>query len=355
MRIEMRREWARQGNGMTSTDGGTDFSRVALELLGDDESSVTWLASVASLDDPEAVAALPAAHELAPVLLDLAVPHEDIDLLVSLAKQVDGSAALTWMLTRCVHSFTARLGQIGGLVPLPSFRNLPPPLAGYFPVLVCVAALPHAVAYHQSRGIPDDVSRRTFADLGRNIAVHRKRHGVGGLHAPGWQTLHLTGALYDLGRLQFERARLGKTTSAGMRAAGFACEPGDFTLSVHIPDFSGPMSPEACDASFAQARAFFARHFPDERFATAVCHSWLMDEQLVEYLPEPSNIMRFQKRFRLAYQYDGDHNDGPLGFVFGRTIEDLDELPCDTTLQRAIVDHIRGGGQWHGGAGWLEL
>lgn len=327
----------------------------AREILGSDESIAEWLQFIESLGEPDFAAALPVAHHLAAVLLELAVPHEDIDLLIALARQVEASRDLSWLLSQCVHGLTARMGEIGGLVPLPSFQALPQPLARYFAVLVFVAALPHAQAFHRVHGIPEDVSRRTFADLGRNVAVHRKRHGVGGLHAPQWQTLHFTGALYDLGRLQFERARLGKTTSAGIRAAGFAHAPGDFTLSVHIPDFSGPMSPEACDDSFVRAPGFFARHFPEERYTTAVCHSWLMDEQLGDYLSDSSNIMRFQKRFRLAYQYDGNRDDGPLAFVFGRTIEDLDNLPRDTTLQRAIVDHIRSGRHWHGGAGWLEL
>ena len=340
---------------MADPGGDLDGNGPAMRMLGDDAATSAWLTLTRSLREPVPAVGLPAADELAPVLLDLAVPHEDIDLLIGLAKRVDASPELSELLTLCVRGIMAQMGQIGGLVPLPSFANLPSPLDRYFSVLVFVSALPAARAFHQARGIPEDVSRRTFEDLGRNIAVHRKRHGTGGLHAPGWQMLHFTGALFDLGRLQFERARLGETTSAGMQAAGFACEPGDATLSVHIPDFSGPMSPEACDASFARASAFFARHFPEERFTTAVCHSWLMDEQLGEYLPASSNIMRFQHRFRLAYQNDGDHNHGPLGFVFGRTIEDLDDLPRDTTLQRAVVDHIRAGRQWHGGTGWLEL
>lgn len=340
---------------MSRSGDGSSGHASMLERLASDEASRDWFASLESLGEPDIAVSLPPAHQLAPVLLDLAVPHEDIDLLIGLAAQVEQSPDLNWLLRRCVHSLTARMGKIGGLASLPSLQGLPVPLADYFLVLVFVAALPHATAYHQSRGIPDNVTRRTFADLGRNMAVHRKRHGGGGLHAPQWQTLHFTGVLYDLGRLQFERGRLGKRTSAGIRAAGFAYQPGDYTLSVHIPDFSGPMSPLACDESFERARTFFARHFPEERFRTAVCHSWLMDDQLGEYLPDSSNIIRFQKRFRLAYQYAGNQDDGPLGFVFGRTVEDLDDLPQDTTLQRAIIDHIRSGRHWHGGTGWLEL
>lgn len=326
-----------------------------LRTLVTDDVTREWLERLEAIGEPPVAVALPPVHRLAPVLLDLAVPHEDIDILIALASEVEKSPDLLWLLRRCVHTLTATMGQIGGLVSLPPLPDPSGRFARYFYVLVFVAALPHAMAFHRSRGVPAEVSRRTFADLGRNIAVHRKRHGVGGLHAPGWQTLHFTGALYDLGRLQFERGKLGKTTAAGIQAAGFAYRAGDHTLSVHIPDFSGPMSPQACDDSFERARNFFARHFPEERYTIAVCHSWLMDDQLGAYLPDSSNIVRFQKRFRLAYQYEGDHDDGPLGFVFGRTIDDLDRLPRETTLQRAVVDHIRAGRHWHGGAGWLEL
>lgn len=326
-----------------------------LELLANGESTRELFDQLESIGEPDRDVELPPAPRLVPELLDLAVPHEDIDLLIALAAQVAASEDLSWLLRRCVHCLIKKIGQIGGLVPLPPLPGARDRLARYLYVLVFVAALPHARAFHRSRGIPEEITRRTFADLGRNIAVHRKRHGSGGLHAPQWQTLHFTGALFDLGRLQFERARLGKTTAAGIHASGLAHEPGDCTLSVHIPDFSGPLSPQACDESFDRAREFFARYFPDERFTTAVCHSWLMDDQLGEYLPDSSNIIRFQKRFRLAHRFDDNNDDGPLGFVFGRTIGDLDVLPRDTTLQRAIVDHIRTGRHWHGGAGWLEL
>lgn len=324
------------------------------ESLANDERYREWLQGLEAIGEPDFDVALPPIHQLAPVLLELAIPHEDIDTLIALAPTVVNDPDLWWLLTRCVHVLVSKMGTIGRTV---HFQELPESLGilrRFFYVYVFLATLPHTKAYHQSRGIPPETSRRTFADLGRHIAVNRKRHGVGGLHAPGWQTLHYTGALYDLGRLQFERSRLGATTSEGIRAAGYTLDAGELTLSVHIPDFSGPMFPNACDQAFDRAREFFARHFPDERFATAVCHSWLLDDQLPEYLPESSNIIQFQRRFRQAYR-PNDNDDGALGFVFGRTLADLDGLPRDTLLQRAIVDHIRSGRHWRGGSGWLEL
>ena len=117
----------------------------------------------------------------------------------------------------------------------------------------------------------------------------------------------------------------------------------------------GPFPPEAIDASFAMAKAFFTAHFPDERYEIAVCHSWLLDPQLAEYLPETSNIVQFQRRFREAYRSDESGNDDTLLFVFRAPGTPLDELPQRSTLERAVVRHIRDGKTWHLGHGWLEL
>ena len=40
-------------------------------------------------------------------------------------------------------------------------------------------------------------------------------------------------------------------------------------------------------------------------------------------------------------------------FVFGvPAADDLDALPQETTLQRALVRHLRDGKHWTGGVGW---
>ena len=92
------------------------------------------------------------------------------------------------------------------------------------------------------------------------------------------------------------------------------------------------MTAEACDASFAWAPRFFARHFPEDDYRVATCGSWLLDEQLAEYLPETSNIVQFQRRFRLV---------PPDGFE-PRSALPLDEL-------EKLVDRLRVPGEADGG------
>ena len=322
-------------------------------LLGSEHQQ--WLDLMEQLGEPDFEVVLPDADDLPPILLDLAVPHEDIDDLVAMLPQnMAWPPEMLWLLRRCTHALVREIGTLGHMQWFPGLPERCGVLQRYFYIYVFLATLPHIRAFHRSREIPEDVARRTLADLGRNLAVHRRRYGTGGLDVAFWLMLHFRGIIYDLGRLQFNRGTLGGRTGQAVAAAGLPYTSGDFALGVHIPAFSGPMSPTACDASFARAREFFARHFPEEPYHLATCHSWLLDEQLAEYLPEDSNIIQFQRRFHLAYQTDDD-DLGIIRFVFGRMDPVIDELPQRSRLERAVVGHIQAGRHWRGGAGWLEL
>ena len=253
----------------------------------------------------------------------------------------------TWRsLRRAYHTLVA---DMGGYAPL----QLPGPvtestlLGRYFFVYVYLAALADVRRFHLQRGIPDDISWATLSDLGRNLKRDRLLLGDGGLRTSGWLTLHFRGSIYQLGRLQFNRVNIRAAHVAD------AFREGEPTLGIHIPE-SGPLTPEACDDSLAQARPFFSRHFPETPTRLAICTSWLLDPQLAEYLAPDSNIVRFGRRFTLVGDgYDGDAD--VLRFVFHRIAPRIDDLPQRTTLERAIVAHLRAGKHWRNRTGWVEL
>jgi hypothetical protein len=187
---------------------------------------------------------------------------------------------------------------------------------------------------------------------------------MSGLGAQWMLPLTFRGAVYELGRLTFNRG----TVELDIASAPHGVHPprrGDVQLNTHIPE-RGPLDPTACDESFARAREFFPRHFPDEPVACFMCHSWLMDDQLANYLPADSNIVRFQRHFHLLPDEPGAHAsvaDGDiLELVFHRAhggpeipANLLDELPRDTTLQRAYVAHLRADGHWRTRTGWFPF
>ncbi|MGW7609760.1 acyltransferase domain-containing protein [Streptomyces sp. NPDC054766] len=326
-----------------------------LKALRADARLAEWLRDLESESSALREASLPDADELPDVLLDLAVPHEHINELVALRAQLADDPEAVTLLARCVTRFVRDMGQMGKGWEPPAFPATTGPLGRCFHLYVFIAALPYVRAHHRERGVPEDVSRRTLADLGRHVAVHHRRAGGPGLLFPWWIALHFHGELFQLGRLQFQRVLLGRRTAAAAAAAGLDLGPRAPCLSLHITDFRGPLSPTACDRSLALAREFFARHYPDERHEIAVCNSWLLDPQLKRYLPADSNIIRFQDRFHLECEETTPDDTVPIGFVFGDPELPLDGLPRRNSVERAVVDHLRGGGHWYGGRGWFAL
>lgn len=304
-----------------------------------------FLDELSAMEPEPGAARLPDPAGAAALLSRLRVSDADIAEAVPALPAPETQAELWWLLERCRHRLVSDLGGGADLrIPWPDLPTKLGPAGRYFYLAVLLACLPDVRRFHADHGVPDEVAWATLGDVGEKVGLHRRFHGVGGLDRQNWLTLHFRGVLYALGRLQFNLTEIPAGTR-GLTAGAPA-------LGVHIPE-TGPMSPEACDESFRRAPGFFARHLGVEcRFA--ICGSWLLDDQLAEYLPATSNIIRFQRRFRLI----PDTSDGDadiIGFVFRRTDPDLDDLPQLTSLQRAVVTHLRSGRHWRLRFGWLRL
>ncbi|MEV4805902.1 acyltransferase domain-containing protein [Nonomuraea sp. NPDC049421] len=276
-------------------------------------------------------APLPAKAD-APAILDrLAVRPDDAAEIMEGWPDPDSplwTPELRWLLDRATAMVRADLGGYGWLPFGPALPRDRGPAWRHLYVYAYLALIDVVLGYHRHHGVPEDVSWTTLADLGRNLAVDRRMEREGWPAIQNWLTLHVRGGLYELGRLQFHR--------------------GDTAVQLHIPE-SGPLTPEAIDASLDRARAFFPRHFPDEQHTAFSCGSWLLDPQLSEYLPAHSNIVRFQRRFELEPYEEPEGIDADvevLRFVFRTLTTPLDQLPRRTALQRAVIDHLKAGRHW---------
>ncbi|GIM65730.1 hypothetical protein Aau02nite_19280 [Amorphoplanes auranticolor] len=326
----VRRGAARVGKAYLS--GGGRVGRVDL----DDTASrlavpVEDVDRVLRLAGDRPSAPLPAKAD-APAILDrLAVRPDDAAEIMAGWPDADSphwTPELRWLLDRSIALVRADLGGHGWLAPGPVLPRERGPAWRHLYVYAYLALVDVVTACHREHGIPEAVSRVTLADLGRNLAIDRRMHGEGWPVMQSWLTLHARGSLYELGRLQYQR--------------------GDTAIGLHIPE-AGPLTPEAVTASLDDARAFFPRHFPEERYTAFSCGSWLLDPQLREYLPEDSNIVRFQRRFELEPYAEPEGLDADveaLRFVFRTLSTPLEKLPRRTTLQRAIVDHLKAGRHW---------
>ena len=127
-------------------------------------------------------------------------------------------------------------------------------------------------------------------------------------------------------------------------------QQGDPMLEMHIPK-DGPMGFDACGESLRRALEFFPRYFPQRPFLGFCCTSWTLDTQLCDLLPASSNLVRFMREF---YCYP-ILTSGRQTFerVFGGVPEDTHDLPRDTALRRALVEHLLAGGHTRSGGIFL--
>jgi len=130
--------------------------------------------------------------------------------------------------------------------------------------------------------------------------------------------------------------------------------PGDDCLGVHIPrktDFS----PEKVEQAYREAREIAKRCYPEYSFKAFTCTSWLIDPALNEILGEKSKISQFSSRFSrfpaksggkeiFSYVYRIQYGDLPL-----------EQLPEDTSLQRALKRRYLNGEYIHGFSGVIMM
>ncbi|MDA0711246.1 MAG: acyltransferase domain-containing protein [bacterium] len=117
---------------------------------------------------------------------------------------------------------------------------------------------------------------------------------------------------------------------------------GEPILEIHIPE-DGPMDFDACGSALRQAAAFFPDHFPDRPFKAICCTSWLLDPTYQDLLSPGSNIVRFQKASYLFPLHSRGARSG-LERIFGPYTHDLATAPRDSSMRRAVLDHITNGG-----------
>jgi hypothetical protein len=337
--------------------------RVA-ERLGLGDAEAEWLAKLEGAH-PSSPMTMPATGRLIDLVEQLEVPVEDRAKVLDNMPDPDRDPERWWLLERShhflAHDLVSRVRQTGPPPPTPP-RLLPEGLS-FFSVHLILVTINDILNCHQKIGVPEEVSRETLSLLGRRMASYRAVQGRTGIELSGWDWMRFFGLLYQVGRLEVIPYRLCTHPEAGplfwyddetitRRGRGF--RRGDPALSIHVPP-GDPLNPQACHASFARLQTAFNAVQPDEPPLVATCTSWLLDDQLSEYLPADSNILRFARRFELV-PGSLDSDEAVLHNVFGAGHEkELDALPQRTTLERAVVEHIRSGRHWRLRTGWLSL
>lgn len=175
---------------------------------------------------------------------------------------------------------------------------------------------------YRNMQIPEKILLDTLSDIVIWAKVHYDIHGSLGLSETSWLKRHLTMKLFRLGRLQFCMA--------------------DGELEMHIAKGEA-LLPEQCMASIYQAEQFFATYFPDFIYDKYTCHSWMLDDTLLCFLNEDSNIIKFMRMFEIKSR---EKSDAALKYIFRHDAvrENISGFPAASSLAHKIKQYVTDGG-----------
>ena len=112
-------------------------------------------------------------------------------------------------------------------------------------------------------------------------------------------------------------------------------------LDIHIPE-GGGMTVESCILSMKESLNFFKEYFPEFKPVAFVCRSWIFSPQYDEIYRSDANFVLFQKEVFLFPVWSSGKEG--LFFVFDTEDIDYDSVETRSSLQRAMVSHLKGGG-----------
>lgn len=174
------------------------------------------------------------------------------------------------------------------------------------------------------------ISHKIFADtmkcFTRFINEHYESYGYYAFDRDWWTTRQISLQLFRIGQLEYE----------------LGIVDGKKAVKLHIPSDADIMQ-EKCDESLREAKKLIEAKFPDYAKCEWTCSSWLLSPALKKLLTVDSNILRFQKRFRILSCNEDE--DEFLEWVYKRKDYTLNELPENTTLQRNMKKYLLSGGK----------
>lgn len=193
-----------------------------------------------------------------------------------------------------------------------------------------------AKAEYDRLGISEEIYIDTMGAFSRFVREHKESYGCYGFNRGSWTPRQVSCRLFRIGQMEYE----------------LTAKEGRKLVSLHIPT-DVDLRPEILRPSMRAGLKEFYRLFPEYEALPVYCHTWLLSTQLRDFLPEDSNILKFQEMFDL--EADGTPGNDVLLWVFKNPKLPREELPENTSLQRKLKQFFLNGGQFLDGVGYLRL
>lgn len=223
------------------------------------------------------------------------------------------------------------------------------------------AFLPVIYDRYKKKNISDEVFYDTMTDIKIWIDDHKARTNEDGLFELHWIMHHMNMNIFKIGRLQYQKCiwyfKPAKTRD------GVKLNFGDKILNMHIPR-GEKLIYEDCVKSVDMAKEFFSEFFPEFPNNKYMCFSWLLYPGNKNFMPEGSNILKFQSMFEILVEKE--EPQPPYLWLYGVKLKNADlmknkketgsygftdQLPQKSSLQKSTIDYIKNGGTLGEGIG----
>ena len=200
-------------------------------------------------------------------------------------------------------------------------------------------------ARFDAAGLPEDYYAGVARDLRSKLNECYAVRGIWGSFVAHWFPRFFVPDRFVMGRLQYELITIPEQYCTP-ETAHFANQP---AINVHIPS-GAPLRIEEVRASMQEAAKFYGAYFPGGN-VPFVCNSWLLFPGHREMLPDSSGIRQFMEEFTLLNAYEEPQRQNLWRLFLTDEVWELDQLPQDTSLQRAYVAWLKAGKSVGGGLG----
>ncbi len=223
------------------------------------------------------------------------------------------------------------------------------------------AFLPTVYDRYREKNISDKIFFDTMNDIKIWIDDHKARTGEDGLYELHWIMHHMNVNIFKIGRLQYQK--LFWYFKPAYDKNGTKINFGDKIINMHIPR-GEKLDYEACKESLHMAKEFFKEYFPEYPDNMFMCYSWLLYPGNKDFMPENSNILKFQSLFDIVEKKE--EPQPTYLWLYGVKIKNsdlmknkkktgsygfIDKIPQKSSLQKSTVEYIKNGGTFGEGLG----
>ncbi len=213
-------------------------------------------------------------------------------------------------------------------------------------LLIFACLSKHLKELYIEKGISEEIYHNSMLDLRYKLEECKLVKNIIGSFVAWWFPGFFDMTRFALGRLQFE---LSTYNGEDFEKNGKKLTKGDTVIGIHIPRSETPITKEATDDAYEQAKKFFAQSNPK----AFVCHSWLLYKATLEVFPKHTNTYRFIHEFDVTWEThdkEGEYNDAWRLFDMDYTGV-IDDYPENTSMRRAYKEYLKNGGKTGEGFG----